>query len=67
MKVITQRAFTSSFEPIRVKIGLAVSATQNMIIAATTTRIKYEIHTINNYAYLFPMDKLLINQALRNI
>lgn len=34
MKVITQRAFTSSFEPIRVKIGLAVSATQNMIIAA---------------------------------
>lgn len=40
MKVITQRAFTSSFEPIRVKIGLAVSATQNMIIAATTTRIK---------------------------
>ena len=39
MKVITQRAFTSSFEPIRVKIGLAVSATQNMIIAATTTRI----------------------------
>ena len=39
MKVITQRAFTSSFEPIRVKIGLAVSATQNMIIAANNLNL----------------------------
>ena len=40
MKVITQRTFTSSLEPIRAKIGLDMSATQNVIIAATTTRIK---------------------------
>lgn len=40
MKVITQRTFTSFLEPIRAKIGLAMSATQNVIIAATTTRIK---------------------------
>lgn len=40
MKVITQRVFTSSFEPIKANIGLAMSATHNVIIAATTTRIK---------------------------